>query len=135
MFKFFSVSFVILAISFSVFAQSKNDSFICFNADKDIDSKGYFHYVFETDKLESGDKVIISDYANNYKKINATVTLRANTITLKDNSQKFLLTIDLNQKFKPGAGLGDYGYISYITHRNQENYEISCATSGAIQLE
>lgn len=124
-------------MSFTALADTgANSSLICINSAKDIDTKGYFHYVFPNGPMKAGSVVQIVDYANKYRIIQATVTKStASIIVLENKISGFTLAIDTTKSFKPGRGFGDAAWPAYVTHRNQRDYKIECALSGGIELE
>ncbi len=124
---------VAMSLASSLAFGMKNDMLICFNQDI---SKGYFHYVFPNGVFQVGTKITITDYAEDYKKINAVVTsLDDYKIVIDSKASNFRLVIDQNRPVKPGYGMGDLAWMSYVSHRGSTSYPIICNTSGEPVLE
>ena len=130
---------VLAALSVASAAHA-HDSFICMNDYAQIEKDGYVHFVFDFDIID-GDPVTVLDYADNYKKIEAVVIetdgpdLVIQGYPDAGHPDGMTLIIHRDQSFKPGAGLGDVGYMATLDYKNYKNYSIKCSQSGPVQLE
>ncbi|OFZ30112.1 MAG: hypothetical protein A2622_09680 [Bdellovibrionales bacterium RIFCSPHIGHO2_01_FULL_40_29] len=102
---------------------SGGDSFICINDYSQIKTDGYFHYVFPS-KIQEGATIQVTDYANDYNKIEVKVVMAGNEgFILASEDESFVLGVNKIE----GSGTLD--------HRGKENYLLSCQLSGPILLE
>lgn len=128
--------FTTLVFAFSGTALAGN-SFVCTNESSQIDSDGYVHFVFDFN-IADGDNVVVTDYADNRKKISTAVIEQGSDLVLMEAVRRLgalMLTIHRDQAFKPGPGSGAVGYNATLTYEKYVEYGIKCVQSGGIQLE